>query len=521
MAVNKNIILKKYNWTCFSGVHVTGFIWVENQLFEADDFAKFIAKKTSSKEEFIDAVKQLDGQFSVVVDKDNEIWVMSGHTWSFPVFYCLNENDVIISDNPENLSRLNKSQEIDKLVKNYFLLFGTTPGNNTLLSNIFQIKPAEMLVLKNGHAQSFALLDSVEPNQLVSSTEEKLQQSLLHSFEKYFSFLKDKQVLLPLTRGYDSRLLACLLKIFGHQNVVCATWGRAGNEELETAQKVAKILGYKHIFVEYNEALISEFNRETEFFEYINFAGHFSSMPFLQDYFALNYLIKTKIISRDTVVLSGHSGDYFAGSHLNNMTEHADQKELLAKITDKYGSSFPLSSGMKMEVEKIISDEFFSNRKLASWQKFESWDFQERQCKFISNSNQLYAHLGMKVLMPLFDIEFIRFFSQIPFSQKVNANFYNSTLEQKFFAPLLVSFDLKQVPAKTGSFKNLKKLIVKLSPRLIKKMYYPTYDPIFYREITSELMRNHRKKEFRHPLKPHFYNAYLIQWYYNYVESKL
>jgi len=103
----------------------------------------------------------------------------------------------------------------------------------------------------------------------------------------------------------------------------------------------------------------------------------------------------------------------------------------------------------------------------------------------------------------------------------VNANFYNSTLEQKFFAPLLVSFDLKQVPAKTGSFKNLKKLIVKLSPRLIKKMYYPTYDPIFYREITSELMRNHRKKEFRHPLKPHFYNAYLIQWYYNYVESKL
>ena len=519
MAVKGKIILKKYKWTSFKSVHVAGFIWVNDQYLSGKSFAEFIKGKSSSFDDFKLIAKVINGQFSVIVENEEEIWAVSGHTWSYPVFYCRSNDEVIISDDPEGLLKQIPNPKPDNFSRNYFLLFGVTPGAKTLVEQISQIQPGEILVLKSSEKKSISIFNEYGKTSFQKVSENELYQLILSVFEKYYNYLKDKHILLPLTSGYDSRLLACLLKKFGHEKVLCAMWGRKNNSEKEAAEKVAKQLGFKFGFIDYSKEVASGFTSQPDFYDYIHFAGHLSSMPYLQDYFAVKALKIKQLIGEETIVLPGHPGDFLRGSHLDTGMETAIDSYLVSKIIDKFSSSVPLNLKLLNEVENFIVKHFLYDPDLKPWQKFEKWDFQDRQCKFISNSNQVYLFSGQQVMMPLFDKQFLEFFSRVPLKQKLGANYYFSTLENKFFLPYGVNFNLRSKVQHDQDHAYLKKLILKISPRFVKNIYYPLNDNIYYREITNELRISNRSFKYKYPRKPHFYNSYIIQWYLQLIEE--
>lgn len=521
MALTSEIGLSKYKWTSDKEVHVVGFIWQNGEYVAGKELHNFISKSSRSFNEFKTTVSSLNGQFSVVVQKESETWLLCSHTWSYPVFYLQNSKRISISDDPQILLEQLQNPEIDVFSRSYFLLFGVTPQNATLVKQISQVKAGEIVVLTDIQSRKISVFNVAHKSPAREQGEEELYQTILSLFERYFKYVKNKQVLLPLTRGYDSRLLACLLKEFGHKNVLCATWGRKGNTEVPTAQKVAEKLGFPHVFVEYNSELISGFSKKDVFLDYARFAGHFSSMPFLQDYFAIDYLKRNKIISTETVALPGHSGDYFAGSHLDLSMDNVSSEYLMSKIETQYSSAYPVDSKQLKEIENHITEEFLITKDAKPWQKFEKWDFEERQCKFISNSNQAWSFFGIEVMMPLFDRELIEFFENIPFHMKLGATYYNQTLENRFFIPQKVNFDLKEKQVPKPSVMKWKNFMVKVSPRFIKHLYYPVNDSIFYREITTELVQPDLNKKYKHPTRPHKYNAYITQWYLKLLEDSL
>ena len=62
---------------------------------------------------------------------------------------------------------------------------------------------------------------------------------------------KNPPQLIRLSGGNDSRLIACLCKKFGLDNVTCFTYGREDSFEVAISKKVASALGYMWYFVEY------------------------------------------------------------------------------------------------------------------------------------------------------------------------------------------------------------------------------------------------------------------------------
>lgn len=517
MDIAPKIRLAKYHWYSGKTVSVTGFAWLHGQYISGKAFQSLVSRHTDSAQSIKKFACGLNGQFSFVVKKENEVWLACSHTWSYPIFYFQQKNEITISDDPDFLLAQISHPIVDTFSKKYFLMFGVTPQNNTLFQQIYQVKPGEIIFLKKGLVKFFPFFEGASKNPLQKVGEEKLQQSILILFEKYFNYLKDKPVLLPLTSGYDSRLLACLFKEFGHKNVLCATWGRKGNAEIETALKVAKKLGYKHLFIEYNADLVSGFSAKDTFLDYARFAGHFSSMPFLQDYFAIDFLKKNKIITSETVAMPGYSGDYFAGSHLDTNIGSANYSHLLSRIINKYSAFYPLSTKALKEIKRHIQKYFFENEGFEPWQNYEMWDFQERQCKFISNANHAWFYFGIETVMPLFDKEFIEFFKPIPLEQKAGALFYNKTLENYFFKPHKVDFHFKSKTQASAKFNVFKKLVLQIAPTFIKKIYYPLKDDIYYREITEELKNSSGKPFSKTPIKPNAYNSYIIQWYLHFL----
>ncbi|WP_297098198.1 hypothetical protein [uncultured Draconibacterium sp.] len=513
------LYLKKYSWTTEKNVSVTGFAWLGEEYFDGQDFAAQTQKHTANFRQFKDFISRLNGQFSIVVNNENETWGTCCHTWSFPLFYKIDKDNFFISDQPEKLQQIKADEEIDAFASSYFLQFGVTPFQQTLHKTIAQIQPGEIIRFKNNSEEinsDFAFQLQQKP--IAERTTKYIATHFRTVFEKYYKQIKNKQILLPLTRGYDSRLLACLLAEFGHKNVLCATWGRKNNSEKQTAQKVAEKLGFKYRFIEYNEELINNFKSDPTFTNYANYAGHYSSMPYLQDYFSIKLLKEQKLIDENTVALPGHPGDFLRGAHLNNSILNLEVSELGTALIKTLGTSLPAKPEFKATLQEILEENLLKQKNISPAEAYEFWDLQERQCKFISNSNQVYSFFGVDVLMPLFDKESPQFFAGINARNKNREQLYNQTLEDHFFKKHGVDFDLKQIADQENSkLQRLKNGIIKAAPHHLKTLYYPMNDGIFYREITDQLRQNIKMK---HPLKPHSFNAYIVQWYLHFLASQ-
>jgi asparagine synthase (glutamine-hydrolysing) len=520
MAGNVKILTVRYPWFRSGMIRVAGYSWVQDIYTEKEAFAGYILKKTASVEEFLELAVRLNGQFSILVEKSDEVWIFCGASWSYPVFYTLLNSGPVISDDPVEILKVMPAVEMQVENKAYFLTFGVTPGKETLVRGLHQVRPGEVIRIatRTGETKTFSTGNSTENTS--GKTADETASFIRSIFRKYAGFLQNRKVLIPLTSGYDSRLLACLLKENGHQQVTCATWGRSSGSEGVIPGQVADRLGFPWHFIPYEKLVRPGFWNDEIFSRYMERAGHFSSMPYLQDYFALRYMRESGLIDDDTVVLPGHPGDFLRGSHLHARLPVQNRQKVAELIISLFGTSLPLRPGERDSVTSAVTAVF--NRgdlPFSPVESFEKWDFEERQAKFISNSSQVYDFFRIRYLMPLFDLELIRFFVSLPFFQRLGASLYYQTLEQHFFKPLGCDFFHKPAGVTPKEPSEWKTLLLKTSPSFIREWYYPVKDDAYYREITRELMAADPERIYRKPLKSHYFNGYLTQWYFARVQD--
>ncbi len=524
MADSLKNLFEKYDWTTNGKVFVAGFVWFQGEHLSGKRLLNHISAHTKRFDDFKKLAEQFNGQYAVLVLTAAEKWAVCCTAWSFPLFYRDSGGIVNISDNPGKLLDGKSKLQGNSLMKNYFQTFGVTPDNTTLIQDIYQILPGELIRFRENKRESFRLFpypdDSCKEEKPEIENEE-LYALLIKIFQKYSGYLKERQILLPLTGGYDSRLLGCLLKEFGHQHVICATWGRNRNAEVKTAEKVAEKLGFEHIFIDYSKEVPKNFIDAEEFKPYIHFAGHFSSMPFLQDYFAIKMLKEKKIVDSRTAVLPGHPGDLLRGSHLDSRLLSGNEKYAVSKIISSFGTSYPIGYEERKQHGEFVQKTFFASKNCPVWMQFDAWDYQERQCKFIGNSTLAFSFFGIETLMPLFDTELLTFFRNVPLVQKLGSPLYNQTLETFFFKKYEVDFGLKAPQTDGHKFSALKDLILRNTPHFLKKIYYSMEDSIYYREITEEIRKYDKTFRYKIPFKPNKYNSYITQWYFQLVEQQI
>ena len=522
MDIIPKISLVRYKWQQAGGVLATGYIRHEDTFVTSRQLADSLDSKANYFADFKEIASQMNGQFSLIAEKNGKVWISCCQTWSYPLFYHFSSAGLWISDDPrEILARMGKPA-LKKEILPYFLNFGVTPGSETLVEEIQQARPGEVICfsLKSKEKEHFLPDRGMDKISLQSDDETYAQ---LHKvFVKYSGFLNGKKVLVPLTGGYDSRLIACMLKEAGHNNVLCATWGRSGNSETGTAEKVAKTLGFPWVFVPTDEQVKPGFWNEALFMRYIDWSGHFSSMPYLQDYFAIHFLIESGLIDEDTVALPGHPGDFLRGSHLYSDLPEQNKGEVIDSIIDNFGTSLPLTKTERTIVRDIIAAGYCSDDRLFNpVAAYERWDMEERQCKFIGNSSQVYSFFGISQVVPLFDKELLDYFLALPFEQRLGASKYNKTIENMVFKPLGCDFNLKPVGVTMKTGNKWKSFLLKMLPLPLKEWYYPVKDDAFYRELTEALMESDFSNRYRKPFKSHYYNCYLTQWYKYFVENQL
>lgn len=509
------ISLSKLKWYNNEKIWVTGFIRIGNRYLKNTELLNHFSE-IETITDFEQALKTANGQFSVIIKTPDEIWAATDRLRNIPLFYTKLNNTNIISDDCYCLAEMKSEKRFNPDAVDCFLMAGHVINNLTLIDSIFQIEAGEYVILGNSVTRKFYYDSTFDPiiEKDFTSLATELNSVILNVFEAHFKALSDNFIAISLSGGFDSRLVAAMCAKYHPKNVICYTFGRRNNQEVAPAEEIAKRLGFKWIFIEYNSGRIEGFMDDKNFKEYYPYASNLSGMFYMQDYFAVKYLKENKLVPDNCVFIPGFSGDMLAGGHLTPKMCKKQGKNFLAKeIFKEFFSLVNLKREKQFNLIKLIEDKIPSGE-FEFWKVFETWDQKERQAKFIINSARVFSFFGYNYVLPLFDSVLIDFFSGLPFQFKLDKNLYDYVLTEIIFTEFNLNLpnELNPRPSQKA-FQRQKEKIKPFVPNKILNILLKKQSPVFYDEITQTMLEGIDHRQIIRPRQSNYYNSYITQWY--------
>lgn len=449
-------------------------------------------------------LSQLNGFFALVVQKGNTVLAVVDRVRSIPLFYGQEKGEVFLSDDAEWIRKNVGDTELDPVACQEFLFTGYVTGQETLFPRVRQLQAGEMLhidlsdkapSLRTHRYYRFLHSEPAQPPDEESLLAE-LDAVSEKSMERLIAYANGRQIVVPLSAGYDSRLIVTLLRRLKYDNVLTFSYGMPGNYESMVSRAVAESLAYKWGFVPYSRQSWRQWWNSKERKDYQWWASGWVSLAVVQDWPAVWYLKQNRRVAKSALFVPGHTGDFISGGHIPISVRAEDQTsidELYGCIVSKHYNCTPLDKRDPMNIKKwndrivdcIETLTVGHGKDLANW--FEKWEWQERQAKFIVNSVRVYEFWGFDWYMPLWDKEFMLFWQKIPICLRKGKIFYNkyvdltygeevSRLKRKHFtqnhkAPLPKAAEVKQRELIT----RVLKLIPLKQMKIIKHLMLPAW----------------------------------------------
>lgn len=343
-----------FQWSATNGVNFKGYGFFKGTILE-DHYHK-IFTDWETKDEFADILQTCNGCFSVIIEKEEYIFAAVDRLRSIPLFYTLHDGKFIISDNARYVREHIDDDKINEISNIEFRMTGYVTGNDTLYLKVKQLQAGEYLIVnkkdlsietKNYYNYRHSRFFEKEMNQLI----EELDQVHLNVFKRLIDSLNGKTIMLPLSGGEDSRLIAVMLRRLGYQKVICYTYGKLGNKEATISKKVADYLGYDWVFIPYSRNRWRRWYGSQEMKDYFLYADGLSSLPHFQDWPAVKEVLDGISPKDDLVFIPGHSGDFVAGSHVPPWficSDKISKEQLLSDIYKRHYNMWRASSNSQI-----------------------------------------------------------------------------------------------------------------------------------------------------------------------------
>jgi asparagine synthase (glutamine-hydrolysing) len=426
---------KGYKWLYENNIYVKGYILTpDGQLLRESGLANYFSS-VETPDDFKMKLQHANGLFSVVIKKEDRLFAAVDNVRAFPLFYYQKDDFFAITDCPDDLMADNVPLSIDENNAVILSYAGFVTGNKTLLRDIFQLIAGEYVYFENDTLKK-AFHTQFLTNDFFTLSREQLKSELKKVIDKtgkhLVKILNNRPVVIPLSGGFDSRLLAYMLKKNNYNNVFCYTYGAAGNAELNSARTTAEKLGYEWFFAEYNEFYNEKMNQNPVFKEYTHFSACYASQSAEQDFFALQKLFSLNKIAENAVFVPGHSGA-IAGAYVKQEMSDAGFSYIDYVLEVVFTQVFPRKKDIRLIKNEIgFLDDSKLREQYPPYLIYENWRFQESVSKFLHNGAKIWEFFGYEYLLPLWDEEFFYFFVKVPLLHKYDKRLYLETLSELF-----------------------------------------------------------------------------------------
>lgn len=493
--MNKKVVLLEYNygfiWKNKNKLHFKGYIFYQDNLLTIDDLESLLNTITSINE-FQIILKSFIGTFSFVFENQDSLYAAVDPTRTFPLFYHAKNESIIITDNTytSSFKDFKKNLETNQQVLGMRFVL----GNKTSLLDVYQIQAGECIsfnkYLKSKTYHNF----SISPDELHDEIEllpHQFQNVLSNAIKRIIESVSGRTLVVPLSGGYDSRLVLSLLYKENYKNVICFTYGNNDDEEVKISKKVAESLGYKWVLFETTKNYIpNRYLYSNEFENFSKFSYNNVSMIHLQDYLFVKKIHDEKMIPDDAIFLPGHTGDVVAGNHLYDYDDTIiTRSKYINQIIKRH---FVLKEYTKnMAIEDVLKEYYDLNKLPHSL--IDNFNVKERQAKFIVNSLRNYEFFGYEHRIVLWDQEVSNFLRNLPFKLKLNSNFYKTQIFNNYFNELKIDYIPK---SKTNNLAFFMKKIKPYIPQVfINKLRSKSIRPENFSNFTYKNLLHEMNKE--------------------------
>ncbi|WP_053106476.1 asparagine synthetase B family protein [Thiopseudomonas alkaliphila] len=414
------------HWRCLGEINLIGCI---------HDFEQHQDALTSINniDVWATKLKELKGFFSIFKQVDNAVFAAVDHIRSRPLFYAINDQDFYLSDSAEWVRQQLNDNEMDELAKAEFQLAGYVTGKDTLYKSVKQLQAGECLVYTDGKllVKRYYRFEHREP---VTYSQvdwlAKLDLVAKASIQRLIHYANGRQIVVPLSGGYDSRLIATLLKEAGYKNILTFSYGAKGTKEAVYSRAVAENLGLKWHFIEYTKELwqVAWQTRERKYYQLQG--SNWTSLAHMQDWLAVKVIKEKGIVESDAVFAPGHC--CVTGLIPPEITSKLSwtAKDTIENILSKHFNLCPFSElinkeydelAVKSKIESYLAGASTLNEHASKIMEF-NWE--ERQSKYIGNSVRVYEFFGYDWWMPLWDQELTTLWEELPLAKRINRELY-------------------------------------------------------------------------------------------------
>jgi len=425
-----------------------GVVWFKGYIYglTTQELAIALFKIFSNKQKNYDFLitnflKSLVGDFAFIIDSNKFCIAVVDNIASIPIFFKYENSNLILTDSILEISKegsiKNDSFSKDSAVS--IMMSGYTVGGNTLNNKIFKLTPFEYIFSMNektNKASYSSFFPKTCSSYSFSELKEKMYDCLVEVMTDTYESIKDKNIVVLLSGGGDSRLIASLLKHIGADNITCLSYGMDGSDEVKISRMVADKLGYKYIFIPLNKNKVKKYFYSKEFTDYYSFSDAYSSVPYISEAYQISSYFRVSNASpKETVFINGNTGDFINGSHIPEQSRKWQSTDnVLDYVYDKHYSmwEFMKSDVNKEKIKKLLLDDLaltISNSSSSDYESiYEVIEYYGRQSHLIVTNQRTYDFFGSEWRMPLWDQRYIEFWSNVGSENRVNSKLYKQVI---------------------------------------------------------------------------------------------
>ncbi|MBM4319633.1 MAG: hypothetical protein FJ125_06665, partial [Deltaproteobacteria bacterium] len=336
----------------------------------------------------------------------------------------------------------------DPVSRAELLASAVVSGQSTLCRAIRQLQAGEALlsegnslILRRYFVFRHRLAAPQEEEQLLAG----LDTAVMESARRTALFAAGRPLAIPLSGGYDSRLIAISLKRLDYRGPMLAySYGRGGNDEARVSQAVARRLGIPWHFVAYDPRVWQSWFCSPVRRGFYRRTHDLVTLPCVQEGPAWAELARRGAIGPDVVALPGYSGDLLAGSQIRPvlLEDHpfgeAEMVAFLEQKSYRYNRRLvpegPLRRAIRARIAAVLTD------LRLTWpirtddvvDVVECWVWQERVAKFVVAACRIYETGGGAWWMPLWDDGLVAFFSGVALEHRQGHRLYRRYVDARY-----------------------------------------------------------------------------------------
>lgn len=384
-------------WEQFSAGYVKGYAFCDGVLLTGQSLIGALYDIFVNDAGICQALNRLNGSFSAVVKNGDDVFLVADKMRSHALLYAYQDSQPVISDDIEWMLAQMPKPSFDATAMSMFMSGGYIYGSQTIIRGCKVVAAGSYVKVDTCRITEVVYHDFMsEPAKAISELDvlDRAAGALEEAFVRMLESIGAKTIVIPLSGGYDSRLIACLCKKHRIQNVICYTYGRRDSFEVETSKRVAEQLGYPWYYVEYTEELLKSFYADDA---YVKFTLDACALYHRQDFMAIKVLVEQGVITKNCVVVPGHTGDLLPKAYTST------RGCLLQKICDRHFYLNKLWRKDNCGLRQFLGTYVQENNGRWTTAIYQNFDISSRQANFIVNSTRVYEFFGLDWRIPLWD----------------------------------------------------------------------------------------------------------------------